>query len=678
MEPEGLEEFQDVVRFQDRDGKFVSVVGKVLEEVWWEKQRVEVVKRRLATLGRVYPAETEIWWKVSTKMFVRPSLRGEVWINKAPPGLVKWVARARTGALATMERMTRTGYVKGPDGTPGDPKCECCGAAVEDDEHMLTGCPETGTDKVVAHVLSVWQRVMTKAVGKGASEVVGVVDPPEAWFEKYKMQWAVGLIPVEARTMLGVQDSLAVRLMSEVSMLMCEWLQERMRDRERLLSEAATRRGGDRKAEISALSKKKKVAHAPQVGIGRFGLTDGEVRELARGEVEIRWSDERTKMSKKDQEEKKRRMDMKGWILRYFSPQQIVDPKDDGEAASVHSLLILWEVENGPFPCPSGRFTQVLGSFTKELSKTLRGMDSPYREVKSERVRRLIAAGAGGIWLHKRFGLKLENPPPEFLEKWKDFIRWVAKGHMQGTHGAGGVVRAQQWAGYQRGGRRGRGRGGRRRGRGRGRTTAVVILDDDGDDEEAHADDDDAGEGEEESEESDESEREAESGVSSSEEDLGGEETSEESEGSESADDRGAERGEVMVTGSARMPMRAARGARRGARGGRGGGRSLAVGAERAGEGKKRMRETEGGCSPPKRGRTGAGAGALKQGRGTKRKRDVDPAGGGEDREMPSDGGSGGLGDLHGGVIHGTAGSTAGHGRATTGTAIPNDGADGS
>ena len=54
-----------------------------------------------------------------------------------------------------------------------------------------------------------------------------------------------------------------------------------------------------------------------------------------------------------------------------------------------------------------------------------------------------------------------------------------------------------------------------------------------------------------------------------------------------------------------------------------------------------------------------------------------DPAG--EDREMPSDGGSGGgLGILHGGNIHGTAGSTAGHGRATTGTAIPNDGADGS
>ena len=68
----------------------------------------------------------------------------------------------------------------------------------------------------------------------------------------------------------------------------------------------------------------------------------------------------------------------------------------------------------------------------------------------------------------------------------------------------------------------------------------------------------------------------------------------------------------------------------------------MAAGAEKAEEGTKRKRETEGGCSPPKRGRTGAGAGALKQGRGTKRKRDVDPAGGGEDREMPSDGGSGG------------------------------------
>ena len=71
-----------------------------------------------------------------------------------------------------------------------------------------------------------------------------------------------------------------------------------------------------------------------------------------------------------------------------------MDPKDT-DAASVHSLLIWWEVENGAFPCGAARFTQVLTEFTKELKRALSAMESPYREVKSARVRRLIAAGAG-------------------------------------------------------------------------------------------------------------------------------------------------------------------------------------------------------------------------------------------------------------------------------------------
>ena len=102
---------------------------------------------------------------------------------------------------------------------------------------------------------------------------------------EFKRQWAVSLIPLEARTRLRVQDSLAERLMSEVSMLMSEWLQERMQDRERLLDAAAAQRGEDRSKAISAMSKKRKAAHAPSVGVGRFGLTDAEVRELARGRV---------------------------------------------------------------------------------------------------------------------------------------------------------------------------------------------------------------------------------------------------------------------------------------------------------------------------------------------------------------------------------------------------------
>ena len=145
---EELHEFEDVVQVRDGGGRWLRVVGKEVEECWWEKQKGAVVTRRPETLGKMFPPGVKIWWKVSNRMFGRPTVKGEAWIEAAAPGVVKWVARARVGALATKERLSKTGTVKGPDGQPAETECECCGAAVENDVHILTGCPETGTDKV--------------------------------------------------------------------------------------------------------------------------------------------------------------------------------------------------------------------------------------------------------------------------------------------------------------------------------------------------------------------------------------------------------------------------------------------------------------------------------------------------------------------------------------------------
>ena len=144
---EELPEFEDAVQVRDGGGRWLRAVGKEVKECWWEQQRAAVVARRPETLGKIFPAGVKIWWLVSNKMFGRPTVKGDAWIEPAAPGLVKWVARARVGALATRERLSKTGTVKGPDGVPAETKCECCGAAVEDDEHVLTGCPETGTDR---------------------------------------------------------------------------------------------------------------------------------------------------------------------------------------------------------------------------------------------------------------------------------------------------------------------------------------------------------------------------------------------------------------------------------------------------------------------------------------------------------------------------------------------------
>ena len=210
---EEMEEFADVVRMKDSTGRWIVVVDKVVEDCWWEKQRAHIEERRPDSLGK-------LWWQVSNKMFERPVVRGGAWISKAAPGLMKWVARARAGALASRVRMVKTNVVKGPDGGPGDPTCECCGAAAEDDVHLLTGCSDSGTDKVIDKVEEVWRAALEKVKQRG--RVLGVVDaaaPSRVWFAKFALQWAVGLIPMEAREILGQPMSVAVMVLSEVSLV---------------------------------------------------------------------------------------------------------------------------------------------------------------------------------------------------------------------------------------------------------------------------------------------------------------------------------------------------------------------------------------------------------------------------------------------------------------------------
>ena len=232
---------------------------------------------------------------------------------------------------------------------------------------------------MVVRAGEVWRRVMEKAIQQGEKTVVGVVDPPEAWFERFKVQFAVGLIPLEAREMLALMDSVAERLMVEMSLWMCEWMQERVRERERILDGKELAR----RAESKALNKKKP---AVVVEVGRFGLTELEVSEVARGVVPLTWADVRTGMTATERIEKKRHMDMKGWVKRHFSTQQVVNPTS-GEAASVQSLVILWEVEHGPFPSTATRFEAVTRQFSKDLKRELSEMESPYREVKTAKVR---------------------------------------------------------------------------------------------------------------------------------------------------------------------------------------------------------------------------------------------------------------------------------------------------
>ena len=382
-------------------------------------------------------------------MFGRLSVKGDVWGEAAPPGMVKWVARARVGALATRGRLSKTGTVQGPDGTPAEVKCECCGAAVEDDMHVLTGCPETGTDKVVEEVQRVWQVALAKAKKREKvwkTKVSEVAPPAVEWFTKHAMLWAAGLIPLEAKDVLGQPMVVAVSVLSEVSMEMGKWLQERMRDREVMLDLREAERGGDRKEKIKAAGRKVHVTYTEE---GQLGLTEAEARAVARGEVEIRWAERRPALTVRTMVKKKREADLEGWVRRHFPAERVLKDGKDPKAASAHCLLVMWEAEKGFYPSTADTFTQTVAAFSRDLNQLMRRMGRPYCEAKTARVRRLVAPGAGYAWLHARFPLRIEGPSPAFVERWKDFVRWVAKGQMDRSHGAGGVARAWRWGGLE-------------------------------------------------------------------------------------------------------------------------------------------------------------------------------------------------------------------------------------
>ena len=101
---------------------------------------------------------------------------------------------------------------------------------------------------------------------------------------------------MEARDVLGQPVSIAVGVLSEVSLEMGKWLQERMRDREAMLDLGEAERGGDRKEKIKAEGRKVHVTYTEE---GQLGLTEAEARAVARGEVEIRWTERRPSLTER-------------------------------------------------------------------------------------------------------------------------------------------------------------------------------------------------------------------------------------------------------------------------------------------------------------------------------------------------------------------------------------------
>ncbi len=88
---------------RDVDGAWVRVAKAAFKQTWWRRQRRAAQRRPWPT--RVYPLDLEIDWGVSQFMFLAPHAEEGRFVHRLPDAVLKWVARARTGALATRARV---------------------------------------------------------------------------------------------------------------------------------------------------------------------------------------------------------------------------------------------------------------------------------------------------------------------------------------------------------------------------------------------------------------------------------------------------------------------------------------------------------------------------------------------------------------------------------------------
>ena len=127
------DDFADAVRVRGRDGKWIVDINAAIASSWWIARREEGSQRR-EWIAALYPSGLELDWQTSNYIFQLPTVVNGVFVNVVSAPVIKWVARARAGALATSARKAKSGL-------GSTPVCPCCGHLTDDDSHVVLGVP---------------------------------------------------------------------------------------------------------------------------------------------------------------------------------------------------------------------------------------------------------------------------------------------------------------------------------------------------------------------------------------------------------------------------------------------------------------------------------------------------------------------------------------------------------
>ena len=214
----------DPVILVDGGGNRVLDVSAALVAAWWERRHRSTARAR-PLLERLYPRDVPVDWASSVGIFGRPVVQGGEFVHRAAPAVIKWIARVRTGCLATRMRLVSHRMVRGSS------LCMCCGEADEDEEHLLTGCTRTGASEWRESILEIW-----RTVARGLP--VAVPDPPEGWLEDHRFMLVAAVLPADLAGTCGVPEAVVHRFLASLHRALEAATAERFRRRGELQAEA--------------------------------------------------------------------------------------------------------------------------------------------------------------------------------------------------------------------------------------------------------------------------------------------------------------------------------------------------------------------------------------------------------------------------------------------------------
>jgi len=411
------ERFGDAVRVRRGDGQWVVDLDSAIGSYWWDARRVEAGQRR-TWIAALYPTGMEFDWKASTAIFLLPVVVDGAFVHVVPPPVLKWVARARAGALATSLRKATTGL-----GISPSPACPCCGAASEDDAHVVVGCPATGAGACADVASKLWLQAAVKR---------GVQAPPQlvsSWVSAHLLQLSVALIPTSARGLLGgcaAADSLVVSMLQDLHRGLAERLAEVLRCREDLVAKASSSAGFcDARSSLSSTS-----TTSCAIGHAARRLAVEEWRAAERLAFSSSSSSTLLPIAPASLPPPTRRLSrvqlsaqkwgaassLHLWIKQHRFLRAV--PLEQGETAI--ALLLLWEADQGcSYPSLAVELVGRLSTFCKRLKEAVTADDELKAWLQYKQMRVALTPGLQAM-THVRWSVVIDPAVGEpFLSSWR-------------------------------------------------------------------------------------------------------------------------------------------------------------------------------------------------------------------------------------------------------------------